>query len=147
MGIFAQALISGEDIKNYIPQREPIIMLDAFYGIDGNQSFSGLTIQADTIFVENNRFNEAGLIEHIAQSCAARIGYYCRQQNEKVPVGYIGALKKMQIFDLPQVGQQLQTTVTIEQEIFDITLVSAEIKVNQKTIAVCEMKIFLDKNS
>ena len=145
MGIFTKALIAGEEIKEYIPQREPIIMVDAFYGIDDKKSFSGLTIKEDNILVEDGLLNEVGIIEHIAQSCAVRIGYYYRQQQLPVPTGYIGAIKNMHIRSLPQAGQQLFTTITILQEVFDITLVSVETTVNQTVVATGEMKIFLDK--
>jgi len=145
MGIFAEALIAGEAIKEYIPQREPIIMVDAFYGIADNKSFSGLTVKEENILVENGLLSEAGIIEHIAQSCALRVGYQYRQQQLPVPTGYIGAIKNMKILSLPQVGQDLFTTVTVLQEIFGITLVSVEVEVNQTLIAAGEMKIFLDK--
>jgi len=145
MGIFTEALISGEEIKNYIPQREPIIMVDAFYGIDDNKSFSGFTVKEESIMVEAGLLSETGIIEHIAQSCALRIGYQYRQQQLPVPTGYIGAIKNMKILNLPQVGQQLLTTVTILQEIFDITLVSVVVEVNQTPVAMGEMKIFLNK--
>jgi 3-hydroxymyristoyl/3-hydroxydecanoyl-(acyl carrier protein) dehydratase len=143
MGIFEKALISGAEIKNYIPQREPIVMVDALYGVEENKSFTGLTVEKDNIFVEAGLLNESGIIEHIAQSCAARVGYYCKQRNIPVPVGYIGALKNIKISALPQVGQQMFTTVTVLQEVFDITLVSVEVKVGEIVIATGEMKIFL----
>jgi 3-hydroxymyristoyl/3-hydroxydecanoyl-(acyl carrier protein) dehydratase len=146
MGIFAKALISSEEIKDYIPQREPIIMVDAFYGTEGNRSFAGLTATENNIFVEGGRLSEPGIIEHIAQSCALRVGYYCKQQNIPVPVGYIGALKNVKIVSLPQVGQQLFTTITLLQEIFDVSLVSVEVKANEEIIATGEMKIFLDRS-
>jgi predicted hotdog family 3-hydroxylacyl-ACP dehydratase len=145
--VLKNAPVTGEALKDYIPQREPIVMVDAFYGIDGDQSFSGLTVKEDNLFVEDGLLNESGIIEHIAQSCALRVGYFCKQQHIPVPVGYIGAIKKMKIFGLPQVGQQLFTTVTILQEVFDITLVAVEVTVEETLIAGCEMKIFLDKNS
>ena len=147
MKIFEKALISGIEILNYIPQRDPIVMVDAFYGIKDNTSFSGLTIKEDNIFLQNGHFNESGIIEHIAQSCALRVGYLCQQAQTPTPIGYIGAIKNMTIDQLPIAGQQLYTTVTIEQEVFDITLVSAKVNINDRLIASCEMKIFLDKKS
>jgi len=144
MGIFAEALIAGEDIKDYIPQREPIIMVDAFYGLDDKKSFSGFKVKEDSIFVDDEHLIDAGIIEHIAQSCALRIGYLFRQQQLPIPTGFIGAIKNMKIRTLPKVGQQLFTTITVLTEIFDITLVSIEVEVNQTTVATGEMKIFLN---
>ncbi|MDR3217879.1 MAG: hydroxymyristoyl-ACP dehydratase [Dysgonamonadaceae bacterium] len=142
-----QVLAAGEAVKAFIPQREPLVMVDAFYGIEGSRSYSGLTVEKDNLFVENGLLNESGIIEHIAQSCSLRVGYLCKQQNIPVPVGYIGAVRKMKIYDLPQVGQQLYTTINMLSEVFDISLVSAEVTVNDILIAVCEMKISLANQS
>lgn len=136
-------LVEGEAIKTYIPQREPIIMVDRFYGINDTESYSGLRIAADNLFVENGRFIEPGVMEHIAQSCALRAGYLFRSQGKAVPVGYIGAVKQLKFLRLPLVGQELQTTVRIVQEVFGITLVEAEVRENRELIASCEMKIFI----
>ena len=145
MGIFTKALISGEDIKDYIPQREPIIMVDTFYGVEGKKSFSGLTVKEDIIFVENGSLNEAGIVEHIAQSCAMGIGYCFKQQQLPIPTGFIGAIKNMKILNFPRTGQKLFTTVTVIQEVFDITLVSVEVMTGETLTASGEMKIFLKK--
>ena len=145
MGIFEKALIQGEEILSLIPQRHPIVMIDAFYGADEVLSYSGLTVKPDTIFCENNLLREPGLIEHVAQSAAARVGYLCIKQNIPVPVGFIGAIKNFQIYRLPAIGETLHTTIKIEQDIMDITLISAKVMVGDDVIAACEMKIFLQK--
>ncbi len=77
-------IISGEGILNLIPQRPPIVMVDSFCGIEDNCSYSGLTVTDDNIFCQEGKLQEAGLVEHIAQSAAARIGYIYLQKNEPV---------------------------------------------------------------
>ena len=83
-----EAIIQGEGILNLIPQRPPIVMVDSFFGFEENHSYSGLTVTADNIFCETGeqqegseqpeigKLQEAGIIEHIAQSAAARIGFF-----------------------------------------------------------------------
>ena len=75
-------IISGEGILNLIPQRPPTVMVDSFCGIEDNCSYSGLTVTDDNIFCQEGKLQEAGIIEHIAQSAAARIGYIYLQKNE-----------------------------------------------------------------
>ena len=106
-------IISGEGILNLIPQRPPIVMVDSFCGTD------------DNIFCQEGKLQEAGIIEHIAQSAAARIGYIYLQKNEPVPLGFIGSVDKLTLHRLPETGQELSTEITVIQEVFDITLVSA----------------------
>ena len=145
MGIFEKTLIRGEELLSLIPQRDPVVMVDAFYGAGEVLSHSGLTVKPDNIFCENGVLREPGLIEHVAQSAAARVGYLCMKQNIPVPVGFIGGVKNFQIHRLPVAGETLYTTIKIEQNMMDITLISAKIMIGDDVIAECEMRIFLRK--
>lgn len=138
-------LIQDEGILNLIPQRPPIVMVDSFYGIEENCSYSGLTVTAGNIFCREGKLQEAGIIEHIAQSAAARIGYIYLQNDEQVPLGFIGSVDKLTIHDLPEVGQELLTEVTVIQEVFDITLIAARVGTAEGVVAECRMKIYLEK--
>ncbi len=66
-------------------------------------------------------------------------------REEPVPLGFIGSVEKMKIFRLPSAGAELYTGITIVQEIFDITLITAEVKENDELLAECRMKIYLKK--
>ncbi|QIU97460.1 hydroxymyristoyl-ACP dehydratase [Bacteroides faecium] len=140
-----EAIIHGEGILGLIPQRSPIVMVDSFFGIEENCSYSGLTVTSDNIFCEAGKLQEPGIIEHIAQSAAARIGFIYTRQGEKVPLGFIGSVDKLKIYDLPEVGMTLFTEITVVQEVFDITLVAAQVKAGEELIAECRMKIFIKK--
>lgn len=144
---FSTSLIQGSEIENLIPQRPPIVMIDRFYGMDENGSYTGLTIDSENLFTHDEQLDECGLIEHIAQSAAARIGYIYKNRQEPIPLGYIGSVNKMHIRRLPKTGEELHTTIRIKQEIFDITLVSATVQVNTEIIAEGQLKIFLKKES
>lgn len=138
-------ITEGEGILDLIPQRPPIVMVDKFYGVEDDCSYTGLTISPDNIFIERNRFKEPGIIEHIAQSAAARVGYICKQDNIPVPLGFIGSVDKMTIHALPKVGDELYTEIKIIQEVAEITLIGATVKIGDKLVAECRMKIFLKK--
>ena len=138
-------IIQGKGILELIPQRPPIVMVDSFYGIEDNCSYSGLTIMPENIFCQEGKLQEAGIIEHIAQSAAARIGSIYLQKNEPVPLGFIGSVDKLVLHFLPEVGQELSTGITVIQEVFDITLVSACVSTQEGVVAECRMKIFLEK--
>lgn len=140
-----EAIIHGEGILGLIPQRPPIVMVDSFFGIEENCSYSGLTVTPDNIFCEAGKLQEPGIIEHIAQSAAARIGFIYTRQGAQVPLGFIGSVDKLRIYDLPEVGMKLFTEITVVQEVFDITLIAAQVKADEKLIAECRMKIFIKK--
>ena len=139
------ALISGDKIFSYIPQRGVIVMVDKFYGIEDDISISGLSVTSENLFCEDDEFQECGVIEHIAQSAALRVGYLCKLQNKEVPIGFIGSVNKLNIYSLPHVGDNIVTHITVVQEVFNITLISAVCKVDTDIIADCQMKIFLQE--
>lgn len=139
-------LLAKEELFTIIPQRPPMVMVDAFYGISEEISYSGLTVQEDCLFCSEGKLDECGVIEHIAQSAAARVGYLYKSRNEEIPVGFIGSTERLSIFRLPEVGEVLYTKIRVEQEVFDITLISAEVESKEGQIATGRMKIFLKKD-
>ena len=140
-----QAIFRDEAICQLIPQRAPIIMVDKFFGIEEGCSYSGLTVTVDNLFCKEGIFQETGIIEHIAQSAAARIGYLYSLEQKEVPLGFIGSVDKLKIITLPKVGAELFTEITVIQEVLDITLITAQVKVEEKLIAECRMKIFIKR--
>lgn len=141
MGVFEEAIITGNEILKYIPQRAPIVMVDSFYGMNEIASCCGLTVIEENIFCKDNKLEETGLIEHIAQSAAFRIGYTFISQNKPVPLGFIGAISKFSLNRQPKIGEKLKTYIKIEQEVFNITLLAAEVKIDEEVIAECQMKV------
>jgi len=130
------------DIKELLPQKKPFITIDRMVHFDKVFTRTMLKVTTDNIFVENNEFTEAGIMENIAQTCAARMGYINRYlHSEKVKIGFIGSIKNLVIEELPQVGDELKTTIEVVNEVFAITLVNAKVEVADKLIASCEMKI------
>lgn len=145
MGVFETTVAKGDEILKFIPQRAPIVMVDEFFGVQENVSGSGLTVCEDNIFCEKGELQEGGIIEHVAQSAAMRVGYVYRSRGEEVPIGFIGAVNDLKIYSLPRAGETLRTRLTVEQEVFNITLVSAEVTVGDRKAAECRMKIYLQQ--
>jgi len=130
------------NINELLPQQAPFIMLDALTHFDEVITCTRMQIKADNLFVKNNKFTESGVIENIAQTCAARMGYINKYLcSGKVKIGFIGAIKNLVIEELPKVGDELKTTIEVVNEVFAITLVNAKVEVGDQLIATCEMKI------
>ncbi len=133
----------ASNILPLIPQRPPFVMVDTLETCDDSGASSTFLVKADHIFTVNGELNEPALVENIAQTCAARMGYICQQENKPAPVGFIGAVQNLRIHSLPTVGDQLQTTVNIKNQIFNATIIDGEITCNEQSIATCEMRIFI----
>ena len=136
---------STAGILSYIPQRSPFVMVDEVVYSDETITRSKFLVDAQNIFVENGYLKEPGLVENIAQTAAARAGYTAHTQNKPVLMGYIGAIKNLEIFFFPKTGDELITEITVENQIFDVTLISGKIICNGKLTAHCEMKIFINQ--
>jgi predicted hotdog family 3-hydroxylacyl-ACP dehydratase len=129
-----------EQIKTLIPQREPIIMVDKLLSYSETEVTASFTITAENIFTANKTFSETGIVEHMAQTIALHSGYKNREKKGDASIGFIGAIKKVEVFKLPKVLDTLTTTATIVTEFMGITLVRLRCMSNDTLIAECEMK-------
>lgn len=131
------------DIRELIPQRPPILLVDGLESVEGDSAVSTLTVRADNCFTdEDGLLAEAGVVEHIAQSASALAGLKAVAAGAtEPPVGYIGEVKKFSLHRLPRVGEVLRTTVSFGTEVAGVTLLSAETCIGEETIASTQMKI------
>ncbi len=89
--------LSQIDIHELLPQQEPFVMIDRLVYCDKTVTLAETEIRNDHIFVENGHLTASGLIENIAQTCAARIGYYNYIHKKGIQIGFIGAIRNMDI--------------------------------------------------
>ena len=79
------------DIHELLPQQEPFVMIGSLVYFDKTLTVTETKVQRDNIFVDGNRFSASGLMENIAQTCAARIGYVNKFILKKgIQLGFIG---------------------------------------------------------
>ena len=131
------------DIRTLLPQQPPMVMIDRLLAADEKSAETSLLIREDNIFMTDGKLNAYALIEVMAQTCAAQLGYVdkCLKGEQGVRVGYIGSIKKMHIDDVPKVGETLITRMTVLEDVFDMKLVTAESFVDNQLIASAELKI------
>lgn len=130
------------DIHELLPQQEPFVMIGTLIHFNHTCTITETEIKSDNIFVDNGCFSASGLMENIAQTCAARIGYVNKYILKKgIQLGVIGAVRNFEIIDHPKVGDVLTTQVNVKEEVFGMTLAEATIKCSGKIIVSTEMKI------
>lgn len=137
--------IEKVNITDLIPQRAPMVMLSNLLKFTDNSATTCLNIKDDNIFCTNGLFHECGLIENIAQTAAAMNGYATLMKNEKVKLGYIGAVKNLRIYKLPEVNSTIKTTVSLQNKVMNVDIIKGIIMQEDSVIAECEMKIFLEE--
>ena len=135
-------LVEKNVVLEFIPHRPPMVMVDGLLKYDENESTSILKLSKENIFCSNGYFTEPGLIENMAQTAALRAGFEAGLKNEKVKVGFIGAVKNLKIHHLPEVDSSIETTIRITNNFGNIILVKAVVISEGKLMAESEMSIF-----
>ena len=138
-------MMAFEDIalKDLIPQRPPFVMIDKMVSFDMTVTKTQLEVRADNVFCKDDSLSAEGLMENIAQTCAARMGYINLNKSEAVKIGVIGAVNNFEVFRTPKVGELIVTTIEVIEELFQITMVKAFVCCGDETIAQANMKIAL----
>ena len=139
------ALVTKENILNYIPQRDPICLVHKIYECNDQSTKTGFTVEEDHFFVSNGNLSEAGIVENLAQSCAAGAGYNSSLKNQPPTVGFIANIKDLVIHSLPKVNSEVITEVKLKAYVMNVTLVTVKSSCNGHPVAECEMKIFIQE--
>jgi predicted hotdog family 3-hydroxylacyl-ACP dehydratase len=134
-------LMTVHSVLEYIPQRPPFVMVDELVFCNSEQTQTIFTVKENHLFVSKGKFTEMGILENIAQTCAARLGYLNRMF--PVRIGMIGSADNFEIQSLPLVGDQITTTITIMTEVLNVILLSATVLCGELAVASSNMKVVL----
>jgi predicted hotdog family 3-hydroxylacyl-ACP dehydratase len=136
--------IADVDVLTLLPQRPPFVMVDKLLSVNDTSARTEFTVRADSVFTHNNNFTEAGVIENIAQTCAAGMGYvHSRAHRCGVRIGFLSAVRNLGFKRLPKTGERLHTCVSFMECVMDMLLLKSVVTINDEVIAEGEMKIFI----
>lgn len=130
-------------ITSLIPQRPPFVMVDRVLSCDIVTAVTELTVRPDNIFLDDGLLSAAGIIENMAQSCAARMGCVNRMNGEAIKIGFIGDIRDCQILRQPRCEEVMTTHVDIIEDVFNLTLANVTIRIANEVIASARIKIAL----
>ena len=110
--------IENKYFKDFLPHRGVMLMVKDLLGIDEESVSSGLPIVESCIFVENGVLTAAGLIENAAQTSTAIVGQSFFLEDDVTGesnqlIGYINAIKKVEVFQLPKIGEYITTKASL----------------------------------
>lgn len=141
---YTESFLRQIDIHTLLPQQEPFVMVGCLTQIDEVKCMTETLVKAENIFVDNGSFSASGLIENIAQTCAARIGFVNKYIMQKgIQIGFIGAIRSLEVLSLPKVGQTITTVVEVVEEVFGMTLAHATVTCDGMVLVTTDIKIAL----
>lgn len=140
------------EISNFLPHRPPFLMLDKILILTDEEVSASFLIKQDNLFVENNYFNEMGLIENAAQTCSSIVGksYFDDDDTEGTGanlIGFISAIKKVTAFSCPKVGSTIISSakLTSRFDTDDYSVCSLECNIFEATTLLlsCELNLMI----
>jgi 3-hydroxymyristoyl/3-hydroxydecanoyl-(acyl carrier protein) dehydratase len=131
------------DMTSIIPQRKPFVMVDSLIEASESGFETTFSVSEDNLFIEDDFLQEPALIENVAQTAAAGLGYLNSKLDAEPKLGFIGAVSKLKVHSLPKINSIINTTVTVLFRMENIFLVKGVNKVDDIVLLECEMKIVI----
>jgi len=142
------------DISKFLPHKSPFLMVDNVISIDDNHVSTSFTIKPDCIFINNNRFNELGLVENAAQTCSAIVGKSYFEDDDLEGegtnlIGFISAIKKVSIYACPKIGKTIISKASLISKLdldhYSVCTIKCLIYEADKELLSCEMNLFIQE--
>jgi predicted hotdog family 3-hydroxylacyl-ACP dehydratase len=140
-------IVNSDTILQYIPQRPPIVLISRIYKCDETSVITGFDIVNEHILTQNGKLTESGIVENMAQTAASMAGFEAVVNKSQPRVGFIANIKNLVINYLPEAGNEILTEVKTKTQVMNVSIIEASSYCNNKLVATCEMKIFLQENA
>jgi predicted hotdog family 3-hydroxylacyl-ACP dehydratase len=140
--------VKNMDIRRFLPQREPMLMVDDLHQTGADSATTSFLVRAGNVFLdEDSRLAEVAVIEHQAQSASAFAGKQAVDAGATTPpVGLIAEIRHFHCVRRPSVGDTLMTTVNWGAELAGMSRVKVSTAVNGEAIATGELKVYINSN-
>lgn len=135
------------NIHNFLPHRKPMLMTDYILELTEEKVITSFEIKEDNIFVFNNQFVEAGLVENVAQTCSSILGqsFFQNPDVETKVIGFITNVKKIEIFALPKVGDKIISRASLISQLENICQIFCETFLDDKLLIRGEINLFIQE--
>ncbi|SDE81943.1 ABC transporter permease [Epilithonimonas hungarica] len=135
------------NIHDFLPHREPMLMTDYILELTEDKVITSFKITQDNIFVSDNKFIEAGLIENLAQTCSSILGqsFFQNPNVETKVIGFITNIKKIEIFTLPKVDDIIISKASLISQFENICNIFCETFLNDQILIRAEINLFIQE--
>ena len=124
------------DLGAILPQREPFRFVDGMLSFSMDRIVTSFVVRGDGPLDREGCLTPEGMVENMAQTCAARIGFISKYiLHEPVSV------RKLEVTGKAAAGSRLETTVEIGQEVGPMSRADACIRVGEETVARASLGI------
>ncbi|MCW3161001.1 ABC transporter permease [Chryseobacterium oryctis] len=134
-------------IHQFLPHRAPMLMADNILELTKEKVVTSFEILENNIFVHNNEFVEAGLIENMAQTCSSILGqsFFENPEADTKVIGFITNIKKIEVFALPKVGDKIISKASLISQFENICNIFCETFNNDELLIRAEINLFIQE--
>lgn len=132
-------------LEKILPQRPPFVLISSMNDYSPTSASTVFTVPENHVLVENGMLSEAGVLENMAQTAAAQLGYTAYLNGVVAPLGFIAAVRNFEVTAFPRAGQNIETKMTYLNIVLNIQVVYTEVFLNEQKIASAELKIFIQE--
>lgn len=135
------------NIQNYLPHRAPLLMVDDIVDITSETAETIFRIKEDNVFLDNAKLAETGLLENLAQTCSCIFGqsFFSNPDKKTKVIGFITNIKKIEVYDLPKIGQQILSRAKLISKYDNICNVSCESFLEGNLIIKADLNLFIQE--
>ena len=127
--------------KDVLLQQPAFVFIDRIVSYDEDKTVVQYTVPADGLMMDGNVLSAAGVMEHMAQSMAARVGYISKYiLHIPIQIGMLGQVRDFSLSRHPQTGDILTTEVRLLHEMMGISLARIEVSCRGERIAEAQIK-------
>lgn len=138
--------VTNVNIQDFLPHREPMLMVDSLLELTKEKVITTFKIKEDNLFLFNNQLQESGIIENMAQTCSSIVGQSFFEDNDDTKViGFITSIKKVSIFSLPNLGEEIITKASLLSQYENICMISCETFVGEQLLGNAEINLFIQE--
>lgn len=130
-------------IETLLPHRAPMLLLETFTGCTDTTASATACFAADHFAVADGKVLEPALVECVAQTVAAAMGYRARGQAGPPRIGMLTIVSDFQIHSRPPAGQQLQIEARELRRLGPMLMVAGTITCNGQLIASGNLTLYV----
>jgi 3-hydroxyacyl-[acyl-carrier-protein] dehydratase len=132
-----------KNIKQILPHRRPMLMIDSYKKIDNDTASSGIHLKPSNYGCENGYVLESMLIESVAQTVAAHFGYKSLEKEGNDPdIGMLTNVDTFIFYEKVKDTSKIDIGILKTDKVGAFKLITGEIFVNGKLVAKGQIKVF-----
>ncbi|MCF6248086.1 MAG: hypothetical protein L3J69_12095 [Desulfobacula sp.] len=132
-----------QNIKQIVPHRSPMLMIDSYQKIDSDTAYSVKHFTQDSYGCENGFVIDSMLIESVAQTVAAHYGYKALEKNQSDPdPGMLTNVDTFVFHEKVKDTSKIEIRISKTNKVGAFKLFRGEIYVKKKLVAKGHIKVF-----